>query len=149
MSEDEKWMNLALVQARIAQEKGEVPVGAVLVHNGILVAKAHNQPISTNDASAHAEIQLIRSAGQTLKNYRLTGNSIYVTLEPCAMCLGALIHARVERIIYGAHDPKSGVCGSSENLINANCFNHKINVVGGIFENKSKKLLKEFFISRR
>jgi len=149
MSEDEKWMNLALDQARIAQEKGEVPVGAVLVHNGILVAKAHNQPISTNDASAHAEIQLIRSAGQTLKNYRLTGNSIYVTLEPCAMCLGALIHARVERIIYGAHDPKSGVCGSSENLINANCFNHKINVVGGIFENKSKKLLKEFFISRR
>jgi len=149
MSEDEKWMNLALVQARIAQEKGEVPVGAVLVHNGILVAKAHNQPISTNDASAHAEIQLIRSAGQILKNYRLTGNSIYVTLEPCAMCLGALIHARVERIIYGAHDPKSGVCGSSENLINANCFNHKINVVGGIFENKSKKLLKEFFISRR
>ena len=149
MSEDEKWMNLALDQARIAQEKGEVPVGAVLVHNGILVAKAHNQPISTNDASAHAEIQLIRSAGQTLKNYRLTGNSIYVTLEPCAMCLGALIHARVERIIYGAHDPKSGVCGSSENLINANCFNHKINVVGGILENKSKKLLKEFFISRR
>ena len=149
MNDDEKWMNLALDQAKKAEEMGEVPVGAVLVKDDLLIAKAHNQPISTNDATAHAEIQLLRAAGRKLKNYRLTGTSLYVTLEPCAMCLGAIMHARVERIIFGAHDPKTGVCGSSENLVDANCFNHKINLVSGVLENESKRLLKNFFISRR
>ena len=149
MNEDEKWMSLALEQARKAEEEGEVPVGAILVKDGLLIAKAHNQPISTNDATAHAEIQLIRAAGKKLKNYRLTGTSLYVTLEPCAMCLGAIMHARVERIVFGAHDPKTGVCGSSENLINANCFNHKMNLVSGVMENESRQLLKNFFNSRR
>ena len=149
MNEDEKWMSLAPEQARKAEEHGEVPVGAVLVKDGHLVAKAHNQPISTNDATAHAEIQLIRAAGKKLKNYRLTGTSLYVTLEPCAMCLGAIMHARVERIVFGAYDPKTGVCGSSENLIDANCFNHKIDLVSGVLENESKQLLKNFFNSRR
>ena len=123
MYEDEKWMNIALKEALKAEKAGEVPVGAVLVKDGLLVAKAHNQPIATNDASAHAEIQLIRLAGDKLKNYRLNGASLYVTLEPCAMCLGAIMHARIERVIYGAHDLKTGVCGSSENLLDANCFN--------------------------
>ena len=149
MNEDEKWMSLALEQARKAEEEGEVPVGAILVKDGLLIAKAHNQPISTNDPSAHAEIQLIRAAGKELKNYRLTGTSLYVTLEPCAMCLGAIMHARIEHVVFGAHDPKTGVCGSSENLMDAKCFNHKINLVSGVMENESKQLLKNFFISRR
>ena len=149
MNEDEKWMSLALEQALKAEEEGEVPVGAILVKDGLVVARAHNQPISTNDATAHTEIQLLRAAGEKLKNYRLTGTSLYVTLEPCAMCLGAIMHARVERVVFGAHDPKTGVCGSSENLMEANCFNHKINLVSGVLENESKQLLKNFFISRR
>ena len=149
MNEDEKWMNLALEQAVKAEKEGEVPVGAILVKDGLVVARAHNQPISTNDPTAHAEIQLLRAAGEELNNYRLTGTSLYVTLEPCAMCLGAMMHARVERIVYGAHDPKTGVCGSSENLMGANCFNHKIDLVSGVLENESKQLLKKFFISRR
>jgi len=149
MNEDEKWMNLALEQARKAEEMGEVPVGAILVKDGLIIARAHNQPISTNDATAHAEIQLIRAAGEKLKNYRLTGTSLYVTLEPCAMCLGAIMHARIKLIVYSAHDPKTGACGSSENLIDANCFNHKIDVLSGVLENQSKQLLKNFFISRR
>ena len=149
MNKDEKWMNLALEQAVKAEKEGEVPVGAILVKDGLVVARAHNQPISTNDATAHAEIQLLRAAGEELNNYRLNGTSLYVTLEPCAMCLGAMMHARVERIVYGAHDPKTGVCGSSENLIDANCFNHKIDLVSGVLENECKQLLKNFFISRR
>ena len=149
MSDDEQWMNLAIKQAVKAEVKGEVPVGAILVKDGLLIAKAHNQPISTNDATAHAEIQLIRSAGKKQENYRLTGTSLYVTLEPCAMCLGAMMHARIERIVYGAHDPKTGACGSSVNLIEANCFNHKIDLVSGILENQCGELLKKFFISRR
>jgi len=142
-------MSLALEQARKAEEEGEVPVGAVLVKDGLLVASAHNQPISTNDPTAHAEIQLLRAAGEELKNYRLTGTSLYVTLEPCAMCLGAIMHARVEHVVFGAYDPKTGVCGSSENLIDANCFNHKVDLVSGVMENESKQLLKNFFNSRR
>ena len=149
MNEDEKWMNLALEQAVKAEKEGEVPVGAILVKDGLVVARAHNQPISTNDPTAHAEIQLLRAAGEELNNYRLNGTSLYVTLEPCAMCLGAMMHARVERIVYGAHDPKTGVCGSSENLMDANCFNHKIDLVSGVLENECKQLLKNFFISRR
>ena len=149
MNEDEKWMSLALEQARKAEEEGEVPVGAILVKDGLLIAKAHNQPISTNDATAHAEIQLLRAAGKKLKNYRLTGTSLYVTLEPCAMCLGAIMHARIDRLVFSAYDPKTGVCGSSENLMDAKCFNHKIILVTGVMENESKKLLKNFFNLRR
>jgi tRNA(adenine34) deaminase len=149
MNEDKKWMNLALNQAIKAEEKGEVPVGAIIVKNDILIAKAYNQPISKNDATAHAEIQVLRAAGEKLKNYRLSGTSLYVTLEPCAMCLGAIMHARIERIVFGAYDSKTGVCGSTANLIDANFFNHKIKLVSGVLENESKQLLKNFFISRR
>jgi tRNA(adenine34) deaminase len=149
MNEDEKWMQIAIQEAIKAEKEGEVPVGAVLVKDGLLIAKAHNQPISKNDATAHAEIQLIRAAGKKLKNYRLTETSLYVTLEPCAMCLGAIMHARIKRIVYGAHDPKTGVCGSSEDLTNANCFKHKIHITGSVSERKCSQLLQTFFKSRR
>ena len=149
MTIDEKWMKIALEEANKAEIEGEVPVGAILVKNGKLIARAHNQPISKNDATAHAEIQLIRNGGIKQDNYRLTGTSLYVTLEPCAMCVGAIMHARIERIVYGAHDPKTGACGSSVNLIEANCFNHKIDLVSGVLENQCGELLKKFFISRR
>ena len=149
MNEDEKWMKIAIQEAIKAEKEDEVPVGAVLVKDGLVIAKAHNQPISTNDATAHAEIQLIRAAGKIQENYRLTGTSLYVTLEPCAMCLGAMMHARIERIVYGTHDPKTGVCGSTENLIDAKFFNHKITLTSGVLENECRRLLKNFFISRR
>ena len=149
MIEDEKWMSFALEQARKAEKEGEVPVGAILVKDDLVIARAHNKPISTNDPTAHAEIQLIRAAGEELKNYRLPGTSLYVTLEPCAMCLGAIMHARIERVVFGAHDPKTGVCGSSENFMEASCFNHKIDIASGVLENESKQLLKNFFNSRR
>ena len=145
MNEDEKWMNLALLQAKKAESEGEVPIGAVLVKDGLLVAKAHNQPISKNDASAHAEIQLLRAAGKNLQNYRLTQSTLYVTLEPCTMCFGAMVHARIERIVFAAYDSKTGVCGSCENLNTAKFLKHKIDITGGVLENKSKKLLQSFF----
>jgi tRNA(adenine34) deaminase len=149
MNEDEKWMQIAIQEAIKAEKEGEVPVGAILVKDGLLIAKAHNQPITTNDATAHAEIQLVRSAGKELQNYRLNGSTLFVTLEPCVMCFGAMVHARVKRIVYGAHDQKTGVCSSSEDLINANCFNHKINITGGVSERKCSQLLQTFFKSRR
>jgi tRNA(adenine34) deaminase len=149
MTEDEKWMKIAIREAIKAQDEGEVPVGAILVKDGLLIAAGHNQCISFNDPSAHAEIQVLRKAGKKLKNYRLNGISLYVTLEPCAMCLGAIMHARIERIIYGANDLKTGVCGSCENLTSAKFFNHVIKVNGGILEKNCKKLLQNFFKSRR
>ena len=149
MNTDEQWMQIAIQEAMVAENEGEVPVGAVLVQDGKMIAKAHNQPISSNDATAHAEIQLIRAAGKIQENYRLTGTSLYVTLEPCAMCFGAMVHARVKRIVYGAHDQKTGVFSSSEDLINANCFKHKINITGGVSERKCSQLLQTFFKSRR
>ena len=117
----EKWMALALEQARIAQMIDEVPVGAVLVQDDQLIASAHNQPISNNDPTAHAEIQLLRSAGKKLNNYRLPNTTLYVTLEPCTMCLGAMIHARVSRVVFGAYDEKTGVCGSCRDLSTSKC----------------------------
>ena len=149
MIEDEKWMSFALEQAVKAEKEGEVPVGAILVKDDLIIARAHNKPISTNDPTAHAEIHLLRAAGEELKNYRLPGTTLYVTLEPCAMCLGAIMHARIERVVFGAHDPKTGVCGSSENFMEASCFNHKIDIASGVLENESKQLLKNFFNSRR
>mgnify|MGYP001370891774 CR=1 FL=1 len=149
MTDDEKWMNLAIKQAIKAEEKDEVPVGAVIVKNGVLLAEAHNQTISTNDATAHAEIQLLRAAGKKLKNYRQINSTIYVSLEPCAMCLGAMVHARISRIVFGAYDLKTGVCGSCSDLTNADFFNHKIHIKGGVLENKCSKLLQDFFKTRR
>ena len=149
MTSDESWMALAIKQANKAEALGEVPVGAVLVLDDIMVAKAHNQPISSHDTSAHAEIQLLRLAGRVMQNYRLPGTTLYVTLEPCAMCLGAMMHARVSRLVFAAYDPKTGVCGSTMDLQNEECFNHKINIVGGVRADESKALLQKFFKSRR
>jgi tRNA(adenine34) deaminase len=145
MNEDEKWMYLALKEAKKAQDEGEVPVGAIIVQNGIVIAKAHNQPISKNDASAHAEIQVLRTAGKKLKNYRLTDTMLYVTLEPCAMCFGAIINARVSRIIYGAYDPKTGVCGSCADFRSLSCFKHQVSTTGGILQKECGSILKSFF----
>ena len=145
----EKWMQLALEQARLAQAIDEVPVGAVLVKDEQLIASAHNQPIINHDPTAHAEIQVLRAAGQNLGNYRLPNTTLYVTLEPCAMCLGAMIHARVSRVVFGAYDQKTGVCGSCQDLSTSACFNHSINTKGGILADECKDLLQRFFKNRR
>ena len=142
-------MKLAIIEANKAMYKNEIPVGAILVHNNKLIAKSYNQPIAKNDPTAHAEIELLRKAGEKQKNYRLVGSTVYVTLEPCAMCFGAMIHARIERIVFGAPDPKTGVCGSCINLNKESFFNHKISITGGILEDESSKLLRLFFKSRR
>jgi tRNA(adenine34) deaminase len=149
MTKDEKWMQIALNEANLAMNENEIPVGAVLVKNDKLITQSHNQPIRKNDPTAHAEIQLLRKAGEQQKNYRLIGSTIYVTLEPCTMCFGAMVHARIERIVFGASDPKTGVCGSCINLNKQNFFNHKIVITGGVLENESSELLKLFFKSRR
>ena len=149
MSNDEKWMRIAIEEANLAMDKSEVPVGAVLVKNDTLIAQAHNKPITKNDPTAHAEIQLLRKAGEQQKNYRLPESTLYVTLEPCTMCFGAMVHARIDRIVYGASDPKTGVCGSRMNLNEENFFNHKISITSGILEKESSELLKLFFKSRR
>jgi len=149
MNEDEKWMQIAISEANLAKSKNEIPVGAVLIQNSELIAQAHNQPISNNDPTAHAEILALRIAGQKLKNYRLTGCTLYATLEPCTMCFGAMIHARINRIVFGAPDSKSGVCGSCTNLTDQKKFNHEISVLGGILEDDCRKILQKFFKERR
>ena len=149
MNNDKKWMALAIKQAVKADTEGEVPVGAVIVKDGQLIAQAYNQPISTNDATAHAEIQVLRAAGKLQKNYRLIDTTIYVTLEPCAMCLGAMMHARIKRMVYGASDPKTGVCGSHVDLTTESFFNHEMEISGGVLEKECKELLQSFFKSRR
>ena len=146
---DEKWMALAIEQAKLAEKIDEVPVGAVLVQDDRLIAEAHNQPISTNDPTAHAEIQLLRKAGKELNNYRLPNTTLYATLEPCTMCLGAMIHARISRIVFGAYDEKTGVCGSCQDLSTSECFNHSIETEGGVLADECKQLLQKFFKKRR
>ncbi len=142
-------MELAIEQAKLAEAIDEVPVGAVLVQDNQLIASAHNQPISTNDPTAHAEIQLLRRAGETLNNYRFPGTTLYVTLEPCTMCLGAMIHARISRVVFGAFDEKTGVCGSCQDLSTSECFNHEIELQGGVLAKESKELLQQFFKNKR
>jgi tRNA(adenine34) deaminase len=149
MIEDEKWMKIAITQANLAQSEGEIPIGAVIIKNEIIIAKAHNQPILKNDPTAHAEIQVIRKAGAKENNYRLIDTTLYVTLEPCAMCLGAIMHARIARIVFGAYDYKTGVCGSCADLRNKKFFHHEIKITGGILEKDCSKLLKSFFKLRR
>lgn len=149
MISDEKWMLMAIEEAKLAGIQGEVPVGAVLIKNDKLIVGAHNQTIIKNDSTAHAEIEIIRLAGKKLRNHRLSNTTLFVTLEPCAMCFGAMVHARIERLVFGAFDPKTGVCGSSGNLINAEYFNHKFEIDGGILENKCAKILHDFFKSLR
>ena len=149
MNEDEKWMKIAIDEAHLAMDENEIPVGAVLVKENKLIAKAHNRPIVNSDPTAHAEIEVLRKAGKKLMNYRLPKTTLFVTLEPCTMCLGAMIHARIERVVFGASDPKSGVCGSSIDLSSESIFNHQISVSGGVLEKDCKRILQSFFKLRR
>jgi tRNA(adenine34) deaminase len=147
---DEDWMSRALALAERAAAEGEVPVGAVLVLDGELVGEGYNRPIGEHDPSAHAEIRALRDAGQRIGNYRLPGTTLYVTLEPCPMCAGALVHARVARVLYGAADPKGGACGSVFDLLPSDQrFNHRTECTGGVLEAECAYLLREFFRARR
>ena len=146
---DQQFMALAIEQANCAALVGEVPVGAVLVRNGQVLAKAFNQPIGLHDPSAHAEMQVLRAAGHAEGNYRLPGTTLYVTLEPCAMCAGAMLHARVGRVVYGALDPKTGAAGSALNLFTNQQINHQTQVEGGVLAEECGDVLKRFFKERR
>lgn len=143
------FMQQALSQAHNAWALGEVPVGAIVVKDGQVVATGFNQPIGTHDPTAHAEIMALRAAATILGNYRLPGCELYVTLEPCAMCSGAMMHARLARVIYGAPDPKTGACGSIVNLFEQDKLNHHTEVVGGVMAEECGNLLKAFFAERR
>jgi tRNA(adenine34) deaminase len=147
--QDEKWMREALQMARQAQAADEVPVGAVLVKEGAILGSGWNQPIGAHDPTAHAEIMALRAAAQSAGNYRLTGTTLYVTLEPCAMCAGAMVHARVARLLYGAADPKTGAAGSVFDLTRTDKLNHRLEVEGGVLAEECGGLLKDFFIRRR
>jgi len=147
---DSDWMQQALAQARIAAELGEVPVGAVLVDaDGCLLAAGHNQPISSCDPSAHAEITTLRAAALKLNNYRLPNTTLYVTLEPCTMCVGALVHARIKRLVYAASEPRSGAIESAQKLFETGEYNHRPEVEGGLLAAESSALLTTFFKARR
>jgi tRNA(adenine34) deaminase len=142
-------MTDALALAAAAAGSGEVPVGAVLARDGQIVASAANAPIGRNDPTAHAEILVLRAAGECIGNYRLTGTTLYVTLEPCPMCAAALVHARVSRLVFAAADPKTGAAGSIMNLVQDPRLNHRIEVVGGLMSEQAAGLLQEFFRARR
>ncbi len=146
---DEHWMQRALEQARQAEAAGEVPVGAVIVRNGELIAEGWNRPISSHDPSAHAEIIALRAAGLKLDNYRLLDTELYVTLEPCPMCVGAMLHARVARVIYAAADTKTGALGGAFDLRNNAKHNHVFEVTAGVLADDSSELLRKFFRERR
>jgi tRNA(adenine34) deaminase len=146
---DGAWMRHALDLAHRAGEEGEVPVGAVLVKDGRLLGEGWNRVIKLNDPSAHAEILAMREAGERLGNYRLPGCSLYVTLEPCAMCAGAMLHARLEHVYFGAADPKTGALGGAFNLYDDYSHNHRITVQGGVLATECSTMLKEFFKFRR
>lgn len=146
---DLDFMQFALALAREAAAAGEVPVGAVVVKDGVIVGRGMNRPIAGHDPSAHAEIAALRDAGYRLQNYRLADCTLYVTLEPCAMCVGAMLHARVARVVFGAPDPKTGACGSVVNLFAEEKLNHHATVEGGVLAAESAALLREFFAARR
>ena len=147
--EDIKWMRSALTMAQRAQSQDEVPVGAVIVYNGEALSQGWNQPITLNDPSAHAEILAIRAAGQSLKNYRLCETTLYVTLEPCAMCLAAMVHARIGRLVFGAYDFKTGAVESSFSLLEQMHFNHQFPVQGGVLADECGAMLSAFFKEKR
>ena len=146
---DEDWMHHALKLAHKAAQQGEVPVGAVLVKNNQLIAEGWNQPILQHDATAHAEIIAIRTASHTLNNYRLPDTTLYITLEPCSMCAGAIIHARISRVVFGASEPRAGAAGSVLNLLQNTHFNHQTELTAGVLSTECGQILKDFFSLRR
>ncbi|MDP3818874.1 MAG: tRNA adenosine(34) deaminase TadA [Methylotenera sp.] len=148
-SADESYMQLALQLADLAALAGEVPVGAIVVKDGIIIGRGSNSPIGMHDPTAHAEIVAMRDAAQHLGNYRLVDCTLYVTLEPCAMCTGAVQHARIAKLVYGAGDPKTGACGSVVNLMAEPKLNHHTEVIGGVLAEKCGAILSTFFKQRR
>lgn len=146
---DEYWMAEALALAEQAASLGEVPVGAVLVRDGVVIGRGHNQPISSQDPTAHAEVVALRDAARQQGNYRLADTTLYVTIEPCTMCFGAMVHARVARLVYGATEPRAGVCVSQLGLPEQGFYNHAMVVTGGVLAEQSSRLLKAFFARRR
>ena len=146
---DNDFMRRALELAQRAQEEGEVPVGAVVVHEGRIIGEGWNHPISSADATSHAETEAIRAACKTLSNYRIPGSTIFVTLEPCVMCSGAILHARIGRVVFGASDPKTGACGSVVNLFAESRLNHHAIVDAGLMADESAAMLRAFFAGRR
>ena len=146
---DRQFMQQALSQAKLAAAAGEVPVGAVLVRDGQVISTGFNRPITNSDPSAHAEMMALRAAAQSESNYRLPGTTLYVTLEPCTMCAGAMLHARVERVVFGAPDPKTGAAGSVLNVFSEKQINHQTQVEGGIMGEECGQVLRDFFKERR
>lgn len=142
-------MDEALAEAAYAEAAGEVPVGAVLVLHEAISGRGHNRPITLSDPTAHAEILALRDAARTLNNYRLPGTTLYVTVEPCLMCVGALLHARVQRLVFGCHDPKAGAAGSLYDVSNDPRLNHQLEVTTGVRADESRELLQRFFRSKR
>jgi len=149
MSTDNDFMKIALEEAKEAYRCGEVPVGAVLVFEGNILAQAHNSPITKNDPSAHAEMLVLRQAGEKIGNYRMTGAELYVTLEPCVMCAGAIIQARLARVIFGARDPKCGAVGSLYNILTDERLNHQVEITEGILREECGEILSRFFQQKR
>lgn len=149
MSQDEIWMERALAEAAAAQTAGEVPVGCVIVKAGELIAIGQNRNLRDSDPSAHAEIVALRAAGTKLGNYRLEGCEIYVIIEPCAMCAGAMVHARLKRLVYGAVDPKAGAVHSVMNVLNHPRLNHQMEITGGVLDDRCSQMLREFFRTKR
>lgn len=146
---DELWMEEALREAARAQAQGEVPIGAVVVHEGRIIGRGWNRPTSENDPTAHAEITAIREAGRTLANYRLTDCDLFVTLEPCAMCAGAITHARIRRLVYAAADPKAGAVGTALKVLNHASMNHRVEVTSGVLAGRAMEMLQAFFREKR
>ena len=149
LTDDQVWMTAALREAAQAETEHEVPVGAVVVRNGTIIGRGRNSPISRNDPTAHAEIQAVREAAQHLGNYRLVGATVYVTVEPCLMCMGALLHARIKRLVFGCSDPKAGAAGSLYDVSRDPRLNHQIEVIAEVGAEESRALLQQFFRKKR
>jgi len=149
MNNDQYWMSLALTLAKKAEQQGEVPIGAIIVRDDEVIGEGWNQVISNHDPTAHAEIQALRNASNNVENYRLPGTTLYVTLEPCIMCAGAIIHARIERVVYASKEPKTGASGSCFDIFNTQQLNHYVHCEHGVLANESSELLRNFFTSRR
>jgi tRNA(adenine34) deaminase len=145
VEKEREWMKLALIEAQKALAEGEVPVGAVVVHDNKIIGKGHNQTEALQDPTAHAEIIAISAAANTLRSWRLGDCSIYVTMEPCSMCAGAIVLARVSSLVFGVIDPKAGACGSIRNIVQDHRLNHRVDIVSGILESEASALLKSFF----
>ena len=149
MTDDLTYLHAAIEEAQAAERDGEVPVGAVVVHEDKIIGRGQNRVLRDSDPTAHAEIVALRQAGLTLSNYRLTGCTLYVTLEPCAMCAGAILHARIARLVYAANDPKAGACGSVLTVMNHPQLNHRVEVTPGLLAEQCSRMLSNFFLERR